>query len=196
MRAAILVLVVAACSPDIPSGSYQCGPDQACPGDQLCNGPDNTCIAPSLVQPFSCLAKEEHEPDNTPATATAFGNFDCVSLVYTVNGCLAAGDMQDWFKLTAPAGCAALEADIKISYPLAFETVGVVLADDSGAMVAPDAACKGTSGGAADEQRCIQKTITPGQSYTVEVVPAGGGDCDGACNYTRYTLQIQLTTPG
>lgn len=195
MRALVLV-ALAACSADIPSGSYQCGPEQACPPDQACNGADNTCVAVSQAQPFMCLAKEEHEPDNAPAMATAMPHFDCVSNVFTFDGCLAPGDTQDWFSFAAPAGCSALEADIEVSFPVAFEAVGVVLGDDAGSTVAPDGTCKAAGTAAGDDERCIQQTITPGQNYTVEIKPSGGGDCGGTCNYNRYTLQVQLTTPG
>jgi hypothetical protein len=193
---ALLILSIAACSADIPSGSYECGPEQACPPGQACNGVDNTCVAPTLVEPFKCLAAEEKEPDNSPTTATSITNLGCVSNVFTFDGCLAAGDMQDWFTFTAPTGCAGLEADIKVSFPLAFETVGLVLGDAAGAMVAPDAACTAGTKSPADDERCIKQSITQGQSYTVEVKPAGNGNCNGACNYNRYTIQVQLTTPG
>lgn len=196
MRICILAFVLAACSPEIPSGSYRCGPDQACPEGQLCNGPDNTCVQASTAQPFACLPKQEHEPDNAPAMATDMGAFACVSNVYTFDGCLAPGDTQDWFKLTTPAGCTAIQAEVRISYPISYETLGVQLGDAGGAKMTDDVACKTQSGGLADDDRCITQPITGSTTYTIEVKPAGGGDCDGACNYNRYTLSVQVTTPG
>jgi hypothetical protein len=195
MRAAIvLALGLAACSPDILSGSYLCGPDQSCPTDQACNGSDNTCVIASTASPFACTTKEEHEPDNTPAQGLAVGALDCVSTTFSQHGCLAAGDTADWFTLTAPTGCTALAINIRVTYPIAFETVGVNLTDPTGTLIASDAPCK-VAGTAGDDDRCLVQTITPGSSYAIQVKPAGGGDCDGKCNFNRYTLAIQLQTP-
>ena len=195
MRAAILALGLAACSPDILSGSYLCGPEQSCPDGQACDGSNNTCVIASTVTPFGCLPKEEHEPDNTPATGFAVGALGCVSQVFSTHGCLAAGDTQDWFTLTAPTGCTALEIDVRVTYPVAYETLGLALADAAGTTIAMDAPCATEGGTAGDDDRCIKQTITPGSSYAVQVKPAGGGDCDGRCNFNRYTLAIQLATP-
>jgi hypothetical protein len=191
----LILLAVAACSPDIPSGTYLCGPEQSCPVDQACNGSDNTCVIAALAKPFACLPNQELEPDNSPAMATDIGALGCVSTVFSQKGCLAAGDANDWYKLTAPTGCTALAIDIRVNYPVAFEPLGLVLADAAGAQIATDGPCKTPSGNDADDERCIVQTITPGATYTFAVKPAGGGDCDGTCNYNRYTLAVQLETP-
>jgi hypothetical protein len=188
----VFPLGLSACAADIASGSYLCGPEQACPGGQACNGPDNVCVFASTVQPFACLPNEEHEPDNTPDQGLDIGSLDCVSAVFAQDGCLAAGDPNDWYRFTAPTGCTSLEADIRINYPLAFEPLAVVLADASGQALANDGPCAHPSGTAGDDERCITAPIPQGQSYAVQVKPAGGGDCDGHCNYNRYALTLQL----
>ena len=43
--------------------------------------------------------------------------------------------------------------------------------------------------------RCLTQTLTPAGHYGLDVVPEGGGDCGGACNYNRYALTVQLSTP-
>jgi hypothetical protein len=195
MRALVFLgLALAACSPDIASGSYLCGPDQACPNDQACDGSNNTCVIASTAKPFACTTAEEHEPDNTPAQGLPVGALPCVSTVFSQHGCLAPGDTQDWYTITAPTGCTALAIDIHVTYPIAFETVGVSLADANGTMIAADKPCTVTNS-AGDDDRCLVQTITPGSSYAIQVKPAGGGDCDGRCNFNRYTLAIQLETP-
>jgi hypothetical protein len=200
MRAPILASIlacglVAACTPDISSGTYLCGPDQTCPGDQACNGSDNRCVIASTAMPFACTADEEHEPDNTIAQARALPALGCVSALFSENGCLAANDDADWFELVAPVGCTALGIDVRIGYPIAYEAVAVVLADAAGTPIATDAPCATPSGNAGDDERCLVQTISPGTTYLLQVKPAGGGDCDGACKYNRYTLGVRLETP-
>ena len=118
MRAAILGLVLAACSPDIESGAYICGPEQSCPPGDQCNGADNTCVDPITAVPFACLPEEEHEPDNTPAQGQQISSLACVSAVFSQDGCLAAGDDADWYRFTTPTGCNAIEVDLRVEYPV------------------------------------------------------------------------------
>jgi len=194
MRAWIFI-ALAACSPDIPNGSYECGPNEACPAGQACDGPTNTCVIASTADAFKCDPALEHD-DNTPATATLLGPFQCVSVVSSQPGCLAANDGQDWFQFQAPTGCAALQVEISVAYPVAFEPLALALTDlATGAQVATDTACKNAPPGGEDS-RCITQTIASGDPYAIEVKPLGAGDdCDGKCNFNRYTLAVQLDTP-
>src|SRR4051812_4256867 len=98
MRAAILCFALVACTPDIASGTYVCGPEQACPEGQSCDGVDGTCVFTNTQRPFACEPSREHEPDNTPAQGLVITSFACVSAPYVNDGCLAAGDDQDWIK--------------------------------------------------------------------------------------------------
>jgi hypothetical protein len=189
-----ILLALAACSPDIPSGSYECGPNAACPTGQACDGPTNTCVIDSTATAFACDPGLEHD-DNTPATGTAISGLTCVSVVFSQAGCLAANDGQDWYQLETPTGCAALEVKISVAYPVAFEPLAAVLGDASGTQLATDSACKNPPPGGEDS-RCITQTITPGSHYAIAVKPLGmGDDCDGMCNFNRYTLSVQLDTP-
>jgi hypothetical protein len=195
MRAAfVLVAALAACSPDIPSGSYECGPNAGCPSGQACDGPTNTCVIPSTASAFACDPMLEHD-DNTPATGTAIPQLGCVSAVFSQPGCLAANDGQDWYQFTAPSACTALEVKISVAYPIAFEPLVVILSDASGAQIATDIACKNPPPGGEDS-RCITQTLTPGTPYAIAVKPLGkGDDCDGTCAFNRYSLNVQLDTP-
>src|SRR6185312_7210206 len=101
----------------------------------------------------------------------------------------------DWYQLAAPMGCAALEVKISVSYPVAFEPLALVLSDASGAPIATDTACKNAPPGGEDS-RCITQTLTAGTAYAIAVKPLGkGDDCDGTCNFNRYTVTVQLDTP-
>ncbi len=190
-----LVVALAACSPDIRSGSYLCGPNETCPAGEACDGPTNQCVVASAATGFACDPVDEHEPDNTPQTGTTIGNLACVSPLSSQHGCLAPGDAQDWFQFVAPSACTAVEIQIRLSYPVAFEPLAVVLGDASGAQLATDTACPMPAAGG-DDSRCLTMPLTGGQTYTIEIAPVGGDDCDGACAFNRYTLVVQTATPG
>ncbi|HEX5059005.1 MAG TPA: hypothetical protein VFV99_06575, partial [Kofleriaceae bacterium] len=77
MRALLLCIPLAACTPDVVSGSYLCGPDELCPDGQKCNGTEDkttglaadSCVIPSLARPFACTPKVDVEPDDSMAQA-------------------------------------------------------------------------------------------------------------------------------
>ncbi len=195
MRALVLI-AVAACTPDIVSGAYLCGPNALCPEGQACNGADNTCVAPSSVEPFACDPSTQHEPDDTAAQGLALPGLSCVSSPVSLDGCLAAGDAQNWVKFVTPGNCNAVGVRVTVSFPVAFEPLGMQLAQiDNGMQLASDAACKSTSVVGGETTRCLDQTLANGTSYGLAVVPAGGGDCGGTCNYNRYHLTLQLVTP-
>jgi len=194
MRALVL-LALAACTPDIASGSYLCGPEGACPKGQACNGPDNTCVLTSTVQPFACAADLDFEPDNTATEAHALTNLTCVTTPFSNNNCMPSGDTADWLKFTAPTNCIAVEVEARLAFPVAFEELGLELWDlDRNAKVADEAMClQGADVGL--ERRCLDFTLAGGTTYGIKVYPTGEGTCDGACAYNRYLLGVQLATP-
>jgi hypothetical protein len=194
----VLALVaVAACTPDIASGSYLCGPEQDCPDGQKCDGATNTCVLPAQASAFACDPTVEHEPDDTPSQGFSIAGLTCTSSPFLAHGCLAAGDGQDWFQVPVPAACAAVAIDLQVSFPVAFEPLSVDLFDATGATsVASGAACvHRTTIGPGDDGACIHATLSPGATYALQIHPAGGGDCGGGCNYNRYTLTLTLGTP-
>lgn len=195
MRAALLGLALAACSPDIVPGSFLCGPEQACSPGYVCSGSDNSCEDPSTASAFACTDQEEaSEPDNSPSTGAVLPALGCVSELLSIDGCLAAGDSADWFQLATPSCCTAVAVNVEVTYPIANEPVAVMLGDASGAMLAADTSCAMAATNALDN-RCITMTLANSTGYTIEVSPSGGDDCGGACNYNRYTLTVQLVTP-
>lgn len=191
----LLLVALAACMPVIVPGAYLCGPEGTCPEGQACNGPDNVCVVPASAEPFSCEADADFEPDNSPGEAHLIPNLQCVSAQFENANCMMPGDTADWVKLVAPTVCTAVEVEARLTFPVAFEELGLELWDlDANAQIATDGLC--TSGAEVGyERRCMDVTLAPGTSYGIKVGPTGNGACNGACNYNRYTLQVQLATP-
>jgi hypothetical protein len=196
MRALCLV-AAAACSPHIASGAYLCGPEQSCPDEQLCNGPDNKCVAPSLAQAFDCT-EDFPNPfnDDSAATGTQLAGLQCVSGVSTSPGCLTDEDPGDWYQFDTPAACAAVGVDVIVTFPLAFEPIALQLSTDDGAPVAVDTPCKNPPPPEIGEDaRCVAMPLVPGHHYAIGVLHAGDAACDGRCAHNRYTFKLQLVTP-
>jgi hypothetical protein len=193
MRALALVLLASACTPEIVSGSYRCGPDATCPGDQVCNGPDNICVTGS-AEPFACDPEIPTEPDDASSEAFDLGALGCVSLASTLGNCMLEGDAGDWVKFHSATGCDAV-AVVRLTFPTAFEELGIELWDlDHDEKVADDAPCE-TNGEAGDDLRCLGGAVAPDTNYGVHILPTGEGDCDGTCSYNRYTVRLQMSAP-
>lgn len=177
----------AGCTPEIASGSYLCGPDGSCPEGQACNGPDNVCVLPSQVQPFECDRSGPTQEDLQMA---------CVSAPFQREGCIIEGDSANWVTFVAPAVCTAVEVQARLSFPTAFAMLGVELMDlDRNMPLAVDDECT-TGADTGEVRRCLDYQLVPGTTYRITVAPTGEGTCDGDCPYNRYTLRVQLATPG
>jgi hypothetical protein len=192
----LLLFLLGACAPEIVSGAYLCGPDSSCPEDLACNGIDNTCVLASLVEPFACEPQVELEPDNTAAEGYLIENLECVSAPFVNENCMLEADSADWVKFVAPSACTAVEVEARLAFPVAFEELAVELWNlDQDMKIAESGPCtQGVDTG--EERRCLDFTLVPGTSYGIKVHPTGEGDCDGTCAYNRYTLRVQLATPG
>lgn len=194
MRALAIVLLAAACTPEIVSGSYLCGPNATCPEGQVCNGLDNVCVHAGAALPFSCAPDIDTEPDDQPANAYPL-TLSCELISAVIDSCLTEDDAGDWVRFVAPTTCGSQGIDVRVMYPISFERVGLELWNlDTNEIVAQDMVCP-TTGVAGEDVRCLQADLVAGVSYGVQVVPTGVDDCDGACAYNRYTLAMQLTLP-
>jgi hypothetical protein len=189
-----LLVLVAACTPEIVPGAYFCGTEQLCPEGLACNGADNTCIDPTGVVPFACDAAALHEPDDTPTTAFAVPTLACVSPPFSTKGCLAAGNAANWLQVATPSNCASVAIDANIIFPLAFEPLELQVVDvATGAAVAADTTCT-QSPGAGQSKACLHAALQDGRTYALGVAPIGAEDCAGSCNYNRYNLTLQLAS--
>lgn len=197
MRGPLLALLgVAACTPDIASGAYLCGPDATCPEGQACSGADNICVLPFLAEPFSCEPEVQTEPDDTPEMAYVLGELDCVSIPTSLDNCMMAGDVGDWVKFTTSAGCTSIAVDARVTFPIAFERMALELWDlDRGELLATDTECENGSAEAGHDVRCVAAALQNETTYGVQVRPSGEGNCNGECSYNRYTFRLQLVPP-
>jgi hypothetical protein len=187
-------LLFAACAPEVISGTYLCGPNASCPDGQVCSG-DNVCVRPQLAEPFACEPDVASEPDDEPAQAYEL-TLACSGAGFALDSCMLEDDSADWIKFTAPTCATAIAIDARVTFPIAFERLGLELRDlDGGATVATDMQCRTGSGEVGDDIRCLEATLTPGTTYGLGVQPTGMGNCGGECAYNRYTLRVQLVTP-
>jgi len=195
MRAAVLLVGLVACTPDVLSESYLCGPDAVCPEGQACNGPDHVCVLESRAQPFACTGAAT-EPDDTSAQAHVLQTTACQAPPVSESNCMLQGDAEDWVKFQVPDVCSAtVQVKVVISFPIAFERLATELWDlDHMTKVLDDAECD-KSAEVGEENRCMLQTLVPGTNYGIEVRPAGDGNCDGNCSYNSYSLSLQLMTP-
>jgi len=200
MRAALICLLggtlLGACTPEIVSGAYTCGPEEACPADQACDGPTGICVTASRAQPFTCGDVSELEPNNTQATAESVGTLNCASYVVEVFGCQAIENVaDDWFSVAVPEVCGANErVELRLSYAISFGALALELHDESGATVGTAAPCSAPSDDDVSVALCLIAPVTPGKTYAARVSGAGLDDCAGACAYNRYRLTLQLAS--
>jgi hypothetical protein len=197
MRVVVLLsIALAACTPDVASETYYCGPNAACPEGQLCNGPDYTCVLPSSATAFACDPKIPTEPDDTAAQAHALPTLVCEQVPFVDENCLLEGDAEDWVKFQAPTGClGGIELEATVYFPIAFARIAIELWNlDTMTKLDEDAACTQTAE-AGEDNRCITVALTPGTNYGIKVRPAGDRDCDGGCRYNFYRLTVGLSAP-
>lgn len=197
MRAMIFtaVLGLAACSPSIAPGSYECGPEELCPEGERCNGPDAVCVTAAIAQPFDCgTTVGDVEPNDTLAAAVpALGTPECVSLPASVTGCVADGDNEDWFVVPVKSECTNAVIDARVTFPIAFEPVVLEVRDANGTLVVAGTDCPGTSDSFGEHATCLKAPVAAGGTYAVRISRAGTENCNGACSHNRYTASLQLT---
>jgi len=189
----LALLVVAGCAADIPSGSYLCGPDSACPEGQVCDGPTNTCVVPSAVTTFVCDPALQAS-DDTHETASSLGTLACVSAPVTANGCLDITDHEDWYQVTVPAACGSTAIHVDLVYPLAFAQLDLALTDMNGSGVAGGGGSCSSAPAEGDGQDCIYVGVPAGASYAIRVRPVAYSPCNGDCVDNHYALSVRLST--
>ena len=120
----------------------------------------------------------------------------CVSAPFVNDGCMVETETADWVTFEAPMVCTAVEVQARLSFSLAYEQLGIELWDFAqNVRLATDTDCKSglDTGGV---RRCLDFTLVPGTKYGIKVAPNGEATCGGRCAYNRYSLSVQLATPG
>jgi hypothetical protein len=201
---ALMFVALAACTPDVVSGAYLCGPEATCPEGQTCNGTfdedsnllADTCVLSSVARPFVCTPKVNLEPDDTIEQGHLVENLGCVSAPFMNSDCMLDGDSADWVTFEAPSVCTAVAVEARLSFSIAYEELTIELWDFAqNVRLATDEACaSGLDSGSI--RRCLDFTLVPGTKYGIKVSPTGNTTCGGSCAYNRYTLSVQLATPG
>ncbi|HEY5946959.1 MAG TPA: hypothetical protein VIV40_15755 [Kofleriaceae bacterium] len=203
MRALILCLGLAACTPDIVSGAYLCGAEMVCPDGQACNGTEDEdqglgsemCVLEDLAMPFSCTSNVQPEPDNAMDQGRPLAFNTCIAAAMSFGGCIDPGDTGDWVTFVAPSICPAVSISARLRFPVAYEGLALELWDyDGNAQLATDKEC--VTSVESGVGRCLDFALVPGKKYALKVSLNGGPDCGGNCAYNRYTLSIQLAAPG
>jgi hypothetical protein len=194
MRRAWLLLALGACSAEIAPDTYFCGPEALCPEGLTCNGVDNICTVPSQAQAFDCDIPDR-TGDDAPAMGLPLGDLTCVSGVRELKQCLFDDDPGDWFQFDVPDNCNAVQIEARLTFPIAFEPVGIELSTEGGAPVGVDTPCEVQNQEAGQAVRCFQMTVANGSHHAIGLVHSGIENCDGACAHNRYTLNLQLSTP-
>lgn len=196
MLFAVVPMVLAACSPEIASGSYLCGAEELCPPGEKCDGVTDSCVLATAEMPFACEAGTEIAGDDTAMTAQQVPALACVSPRFQAAGCMPPGDAADWFAFKTPSDCTTVQVQARIVFPVAYEVLSLELWDLAGnSQIGTDVPCADAVGDPAHVERCIKLTVPPGGSYGLLVKPSGQGACGGACAYNRYDLSLQLATP-
>jgi hypothetical protein len=197
MRVVVLfIMFAAACTPEIISGAYLCGPDGACPDGLACSGESGTCRLPTQVQPFACEPMLDTEPDNSAAEAYSI-TLQCVSVPFVSESCMPEGDDADWLTFVAPTQCIAVEVQARLSFPISFADLGLELWNlDTDTRLATDTDCVQAGGSLGDVRRCIDFELVGGTRYGIKVHRTGEGTCDGACSFNSYRLTVGTATPG
>lgn len=197
----VVVLGVAACTPEIGPGTYFCGPERLCPPELSCDDTSYTCVAPTSVQPFACpMGFDDAEPDDDMANAQDLGELEC-GLPAIQNGasCVVDGDPADYYKFVYNQDCQGSNPhlQIRLRYPIALVPLQVELLDDSGSVLAAGEICTSPIDTSGRERLCIDIPPVTGTTYFVRVArPADAPNCDGDCDYNQYLLDILFLLSG
>jgi hypothetical protein len=175
-----LVGLGAACTPDIQSQVYVCGPSEFCPPDLACDPSSNLCVLPDMVQPFQCTAS------GTPLPVIGCGS------TASTGGCVD-GAAHTHHAIEVPAGCTTM-VSATAQFPGSLMPLAMTVHDPAQAVVATSAPC-GTSGGG-QAATCVMFAATGGQTYDLDVGAAAPvSDCGGACAFNQYVLSVTLLPP-
>jgi hypothetical protein len=193
MRGAVLVLAfaVAACTPEIVSGVYFCGPEMLCPPDQLCSPDTALCVRPALVQPFACPAgSQDLEPNNDVASATTMTFTTCPGPEQRSPACMPDPADIDLIAIDAPCPGGALSLDVR--FPVAFSPIVVEQIEVGGAVIASATSCAIAGDESINDAACLDVTVPAGGRVYIRFSLDPEIDCDDACAFNWYDVAATI----
>lgn len=194
---AIAGAALAACTPDIGTSTYYCGPERLCPPDLECNDANFTCELPSLVQAFECpAASNDAEPDDDLDTARDLETLSCgvFDPLQDEAGCVPAAGDVDLYKFEYDDQCSGSDPhiEVKVRFPIAHVPLTLELLDDAGQVMQEAELCTASNDQTGMERVCLEARLSSGTYYLRVRVPDNAPDCDGACHYNFYRIAFSL----
>lgn len=210
MRAQLLlVILVSACTPEITSDTYSCGPEMLCPPKLACHlGPlqsDDSlesarfaysCVTTLIAGPFACSdVTSDQEPDDEPSAGLDLTALACGSqFEFTDWGCIAQSDDVDHYRFSIPTACLGNDPRFQanLRYPIGTAPLTLDLLDASGTVISSAELCSNSSTEGGIEASCLIVPNLPVGDYVLRVKldPVGTADCDGECAFNRYQLRL------
>jgi hypothetical protein len=191
----VAALAAAGCDPDITAGAYWCGPEMSCPADYACDQVTALCVRPSAAQPFACADGSETEPNDDPGFATPIVLPTCPGNQVERLGCLPAATDVDWLVLDGGAECAGAPVTIDVRYAAAFAPAVVAETSPTGTVVAEAAQCGVAGDSGVNDAKCLDATLGADGRVMIRVSLDTELDCDGACDFTNYSVAARASAP-
>lgn len=194
-RVAAMALVLAACVPEIGTGTYFCGPERLCPPELACDDTSFTCVNPLLVEPFTCPEGANlFEPDDDRADARELGVLPCEHRsILSTPGCVVRDD-ADYYTFEYASSCveSTPRLVIRLRYPVALMPLTVELLDSQGEVIAQGELCTPAVDYSGEDWLCIDVEPSAQVQYVRVGAVGDAPDCGGDCAHNGYTLDINL----
>lgn len=194
--AALALATTVACSPEIGSDTYFCGPEGLCPPDLRCDDNTFTCRTPILFTPFECPAESEvAEPDNDQASAFDLGVLGCGDVIMQdAPGCAPDPSDVDLIRFEYLDNCNGPDPRIVINsrFPIAHVPLTLEVIDDTGAVVATGEPCTPRDNFSGRDTLCIEDRPPAGVYFIRIQTDAAGPDCGGECAFNQYLINVSV----
>lgn len=189
--------LAAACSPEIGTGTYFCGPERLCPPHLECNDLTITCEVPAETESFVCPSSANlAEPDNDLGSARDLGTLSCGVLDPLIDdpGCVPEPGDVDLYKFEYDDDCSGADPHINVvvRFPIAHVPLTLELLDAEGAVIQEAELCTSTADRTGTDRVCLESRLASGTYYLQIRAADGAPDCDGTCHYNRYLVAFSL----
>jgi hypothetical protein len=184
-----------ACTPEIGTGAYFCGPERSCPPDQACDEPTFTCVTPLSAESFRCPdGSETFEPDDELGDARDLGALVCGQALFGggTNGCIASVGQIDTYAFSGNdcPGARAARVGLTLRFPTAFAPLELVLLDSNGTVVGAGLSCGAGQDFGGLDAVCLEMPVDNAAYFVRVSLASDGPTCDGGCAFASYLLDI------